>query len=84
MEQNDPRCLHQPLWLDLLVLLLGLGLACGGEAPQVDPAPFGWCCDGICGLTANESDDFEQCFCAGIEQPGDGDGRGECVEPLTD
>jgi hypothetical protein len=66
-------------------IALLLLVACGGEAASpVDVAPFGWCCDGYCGLSANESDYFEQCTCDGAERPGDGSGRGECVEPLTD
>lgn len=69
----------------LALLVIGLG-GCGGAAEHSESAepPFGWCCDGFCGLSANESNYFEQCACDGYETGGDGVGRGECVEPLTD
>jgi hypothetical protein len=64
-------------------ILLILALGCGGQA-QNDPVPFGWCCDGLCGLSASESEYFEECSCDGAERAGDGIGRGECIEPLTE
>jgi hypothetical protein len=62
-------------WAALLLL------ACGGSS---EPEPFGWCCDGYCGLTANESAYFERCECDGVVERPEGDKRGECVEPLTE
>lgn len=70
-----------------VVLLLSVdGWGCAGHAQDIAPTPepdaagFGWCCDGICGLSAIEADLFEQCFCAGAERPAPGASIGECVE----
>jgi len=72
------------LYVVSLVLVALAG--CGGEARNISASeePFGWCCDDFCGLSARDSEYFTECTCAGIETGGDGVGRGECIEPLTE
>lgn len=63
-----------------IVLLL---VACGGAhdddlfPDRSEPDP-GWCCDGVCGLTAEEADEFTECVCnAPVRRP-EAPGKGEC------
>jgi hypothetical protein len=60
-----------------LVLGLLLCLGCAGSADQ--PEPFGWCCDGLCGLGADDAMLFETCSCDGVVRPVP-ETRGECIE----
>lgn len=70
----------QCLVIGLLLLLLCVnGWGCGGATERTDPQLFGWCCDGICGLTADEASLFETCECSGIVHPVP-DTRGACLE----
>lgn len=65
--------------------ILALLVACGGahgddlfpEHPE-QPDP-GWCCDGVCGLTAAEADEFTECTCEAPVRRSDGPGKGECL-----
>lgn len=43
---------------------------------RADP---GWCCDGVCGLTAEEADEFTECTCEAPVRRSDGPGKGECL-----
>lgn len=52
------------------------GWGCGGSADAAeDPFQDGWCCDGICGITAQELAelDWQECTCNGIARA-----DGEC------
>jgi hypothetical protein len=63
----------------IAVLLL---LACGGAASGGDDYPGpdpGWCCDGLCGLSAEDSEAFDVCTCEASERATQGPGRGECL-----
>lgn len=64
------------------ILLLAVIVACGGSATEAEP--FGWCCEGFCGLTGADTAYFETCTCDGLVRSSDAGGRGECVDPLTD
>lgn len=59
--------------------LIVLALACGGsdEGDGQHPEP-GWCCDGICGLTGEESSVFASCVCDAVVRRSDAL-RGECT-----
>jgi hypothetical protein len=58
----------------LFVLLLCVdGWGCGGQSTPDDLG--GWCCDGLCGLTAEEKQLFDRCTCDGVVLA-----NGECLE----
>jgi hypothetical protein len=74
-------------FLLVLLILCVDGWGCAGHAgdaysaePPSEPEEFGWCCDGLCGLSGEQADLFEQCFCVGAERPRAEGGYGECVE----
>lgn len=60
-------------------LLLVLALACGGSADDRDGPEPGWCCEGVCGLTGEESSVFTSCSCDASVRPSEAM-RGECTE----
>jgi hypothetical protein len=59
----------------MLMVLLFLG--CAGSAD--DAEAFGWCCDGVCGLSAEDANNFARCTCDGIVRPVPGT-PGACIE----
>jgi hypothetical protein len=69
----------------MAVYLLGLLGGCGGQADSgaAEAEPFGWCCEGVCGLDPIEADPYERCECpGGYIHPVLGT-RGQCL-PLTE
>lgn len=76
-------------WLAGLALALALsvdGWGCGGFVQEYTPEggdsgpEEGWCCDGMCGLSAEDATDLEtRCVCTGVVQWHDGT-IGDCIE----
>jgi hypothetical protein len=74
-------------WLAALALALALsvdGWGCGDFIHETEGEPTpdapGWCCDGMCGLSAEDATDLQTaCYCDGVVQwhP---DTIGDCVE----
>lgn len=60
-----------------LALILAMA-ACGGDAADEHPVP-GWCCDGLCGLWAEDAEAFDTCTCEAPERATSAPGRGECL-----
>jgi hypothetical protein len=61
-------------------IALILILACGGSAGDGgDPPDPGWCCDGLCGLSAEDARAFDTCTCDGIVRGSHRGQMGECL-----
>jgi hypothetical protein len=67
-----------------IIAILVLVAACGGATEAAEgeshPEALGWCCDGLCGLSGEDSNAFERCSCDGAETASEAEGRGECVD----
>jgi hypothetical protein len=63
------------------VKALGVALllvACGSSPNAEQPEP-GWCCEGLCGLWAEETETFRICTCDAVVRRPEPGARGECL-----
>lgn len=78
MSDQCPRCLCERhigpcAGLRLGAVLLLALLACGGKAESAPEYVGGWCCDGLCELSAEQKARMHACTCNGIAKA-----DGEC------